>query len=57
MCAYSVFFDNFNFWVFYACLKILRSISFFYPILSARRIIFTAYSVDIEYFLPHTGTQ
>ncbi len=27
---------------------------FFYCILSRRGIFFTAYSVDVEYFLPHT---
>jgi hypothetical protein len=43
MCAYNVFFENFNFWVFHKCLKILRRVYFFTP-----------YSVHIELFLPHT---
>ncbi len=54
MCAYNVLFENLYFWVFYECIKSLRSISFFYRILNRRRIIFTAYSVDVEYFLPNT---
>ncbi len=43
MCTYNGFFENFTFWFFNECLKILRRVSFF-----------TAYSVDVGDFLPHT---
>ncbi len=50
MCLQCVF-ENLNFWVFYECLKILRGVTF---LTHTRRRFFTAYSVHIDYFLPHT---
>jgi hypothetical protein len=43
-----------NLWAFCECLKIIGRVSFFYhiPVLSRHRIFFTAYSVDVEFFLP-----
>ena len=44
MCAHNVFLKFFlQFWFFYDCLTILRRVRFF-----------TAYSVDVGDFLPHT---
>ncbi len=48
------FFEKFNFlgllWMF----KKKKKLRFFYRILSTREIIFTAYSLHVEKFLPHT---
>ena len=43
MCAYNVFLKILYFWVYYECLTILRRVSYF-----------TACSVDVGDFLPHT---
>jgi hypothetical protein len=43
MCANNVFFLFLQFWFFYDCLTILRRVRFF-----------TAYSVAVRDFLPHT---
>jgi hypothetical protein len=43
MCAHNVFFFNLQFWFFYDCLTIIRRVHFF-----------TAYSVDVGDFSPHT---
>ncbi len=53
MCAYNVFFENFKFMGLLWLFKNSKS-KFFYPILSRLRRFFTAYSVDIGDFLPHT---
>jgi hypothetical protein len=43
MCGHNVFLKILQFWFFNECLTILRRVSFF-----------TAYSVDVGDFLPHT---
>jgi hypothetical protein len=49
-----VFLKILQFWYFNECIKILRRVSFFYRIRSRHRRFFTAYSVDVGDFLPHT---
>jgi hypothetical protein len=54
MWAYNVFFENFKFMGILWLFKKSKKRKFFFPKLSRRKRFFTAYSVDVGYFLPHT---